>query len=130
MQLGYAIVYVPDVPAALDFYHRAFGLEVAFTHESGQYGELATGTTALAFTSHELGAQEVPVPYTPLDLQAPPAGFELTLVSDDVDGSFGRAVTAGARPLADPHDVPWGQRVAYVRDPFGTLVGIASPMPG
>ncbi|MCL2455056.1 MAG: VOC family protein [Micrococcales bacterium] len=127
MRLGYTIVYVPDVPAALDFYVRAFGMEIGFLHESGQFGTLATGETTLAFTSHELGAEAVP-PYTPLDPDQPPAGFEVTLISDDVDGSFRRAVDAGARPLTEPHDEPWGQRASYVRDPFGTLVGIASPM--
>jgi catechol 2,3-dioxygenase-like lactoylglutathione lyase family enzyme len=30
--------------------------------------------------------------------------------------------------LADPIDKPHGQRVAYVRDPFGTLIEIASPL--
>ena len=36
MRLGYIIVYVPDVPAALDFYERAFGLERRFLHIAGQ----------------------------------------------------------------------------------------------
>jgi lactoylglutathione lyase len=130
MQFGYAIIYVPEVSAALDFYARAFGLDVAFTHESGQYGQLSTGTTALAFTSHTLAAQAVPVPYTRLDPNLPPAGFEFTLLTAEVDAAFARAVDAGAIPLADPHDEPWGQRVSYVRDPFGTLVGIASPLGG
>lgn len=128
MRLGYTIIYVPDVPAALDFYGRAFGLTTAFLHESGQFGQLDTGSTALAFTSHELGAQVVPGGYTALDADRPPAGFELTLVTDTVDQDFDRAVAAGARPLSEPHDEPWGQRVCYVRDPFGTLVGIASPV--
>jgi lactoylglutathione lyase len=130
VELGYTIIYVPDVAAALDFYTRAFGLATGFLHESGQYGELATGSTALAFTAHALGEQVVPGGYTPVDPAAPPAGFEITLVTEDVDAAFATAVAAGARSLAEPHDEPWGQRVSYVRDPFGTLVGIASPLGG
>ena len=48
MKLGYIIVYVPDVPATVAFYERAFGLSCRFRHES-QYAEMATGDTALAF---------------------------------------------------------------------------------
>jgi uncharacterized glyoxalase superfamily protein PhnB len=130
VKLGYTIVYVPDVATAVNFYTQAFGLTAGFIHESGQYGELSTGSTTLAFTAHTLGEQVVPGGYTPLDPERPPAGFEITLVTRDVDTAFATAVTAGARSLAEPHDEPWGQRVSYVRDPFGTLVGIASPMGG
>lgn len=35
MQLGYTILYVPDVPATLQFYEAAFGLATRFLHESG-----------------------------------------------------------------------------------------------
>ena len=44
---------------------------------------------------------------------------------DVVDAAFARALEAGCAGLAEPHDEPHGQRIAYVRDPFGTLV---SPM--
>lgn len=128
MHLGYVIVYVPDVEAALTFYEDAFDLPRALLHESGQFGQLETGATALAFTSHDLGKVAVPVPYSELDPAAAPVGMEITLVTDDVDSAFARALAAGAAPLSEPHDESWGQRVSYVRDPFGTLVGIASPM--
>ena len=128
MRLGYVIVYVPDVAAALDFYERGFGMATRFLHESGDFGEVDTEGPRLAFTSHRLGESAVPVPYVPLDPAQPPAGFELTLVTSEVDEAYAIAVRAGATPLAAPHDEPWGQRVSYVRDPFGVLVGIASPM--
>lgn len=129
MELGYVIVYVADVAAALEFYEHAFGLPRKLLHESGDFGEVETEEGArLAFTSHRLGATAVPVPYTPLDASTPPVGFELTLLTAEVDEAFAAAVRAGAAPLAEPHDEPWGQRVSYVRDPFGVLVGIASPM--
>jgi lactoylglutathione lyase len=57
MQLGYTILYVPNVPATLKFYEAAFGLTTRFLHESGDYGELETGSTALAFSSHSLMQQ-------------------------------------------------------------------------
>lgn len=46
MKFGYLIIYVPDVPASLQFFSSAFGLATRFLHESGTYGELETGETA------------------------------------------------------------------------------------
>ena len=122
MRFGYTILYVADVAASVDFYERAFGLERRFVHESGEYAELETGATALAFASRGLAAQNVP------DL-APASGnaFEVCLVSEDVSAGFERAVGAGAAPVSDPVTKPWGQDVAYVRDPDGVLVELASP---
>jgi uncharacterized glyoxalase superfamily protein PhnB len=54
MKFGYAIVYVATVADTLKFYKEAFGFETRFLHESGQYGELETGNTALAFASRAL----------------------------------------------------------------------------
>jgi len=39
-----------------------------------------------------------------------------------------QALAAGCSPLSEPEDKPQGQRVAYVRDPFGTLVELATPL--
>jgi catechol 2,3-dioxygenase-like lactoylglutathione lyase family enzyme len=58
MQLGYTMLYVPDVPATLKFYEAAFGLATRFLHEDGDYGELETGSTVLAFSAHAAVGQE------------------------------------------------------------------------
>ena len=128
MEFGYAIIYVDDVTKAVEFYEQAFGIDREFVHESGQFAQMGTGRTKLAFTAHELGATAVPVVYTPITATNPPAGFEFTLVTEDVAAAFDRAVNAGATPLAEPHDTAWGQTVSYVRDHVGTLIGIASPI--
>jgi catechol 2,3-dioxygenase-like lactoylglutathione lyase family enzyme len=54
MKLGYIIVYVPDVAQSVAFYENAFGLVRRFMHESGQYAEMDTGATALAFASEDM----------------------------------------------------------------------------
>jgi lactoylglutathione lyase len=51
MKFGYTIIYVPDVTASLVFFEKAFGFTRRFLHESGDYGELETGATTLAFAS-------------------------------------------------------------------------------
>jgi lactoylglutathione lyase len=123
MRFGYTILYVRDVPASVEFYERAFGLERRLLHESGQYAELETGSTALAFAAQELAAESV------RELaDREPGGFEICLVDEDVEGTFSRAIESGAEAVSEPEEKPWGQRTAYVRDPDGTLIEIASPM--
>ncbi|HEY1089869.1 MAG TPA: VOC family protein [Burkholderiaceae bacterium] len=125
---AYTIVYVADVAASLDFYERAFGLERKFLHESGAYGELNTGSTALAFVSHEVALESVGRDYVSAGTSAAPLGMEIGLACADVPAAFERAVKAGAQPLKDPVSKPWGQVVAYVRCPDGSLVELCTPM--
>ncbi len=125
MQFGYAILYVEDVPATLAFYGEAFGLSTRYTHESGSYGELETGATALAFVSHALLAQIGKTPQSP-QLDKPTS--EIALVTDDVAAAVKRAVEAGAKPVQAPTAMPWGQTIAYVGDCNGFLIEICTPV--
>jgi lactoylglutathione lyase len=128
MRFGYTILYVADVAASVDFYERALGQRRRFVHESGQYAELETGDTALAIAAHELAAANVPGLYRPERRRrgGQPA-FEVCFVTTDVQSAFDRAITEGAEAVTSPQTKPWGQDVAYVRDPDGNLVEIASP---
>jgi catechol 2,3-dioxygenase-like lactoylglutathione lyase family enzyme len=127
MQFRYAIVYVDDVPATIDFYERAFGLTRRFVHESGAYGELDTGATRLAFSSRALMESLGKAPG-----RADPAApvFEIALETDDVRGALDRAVAAGAALVQDVRAEPWGQTTSYVADGNGVLVEICSPVSG
>ena len=128
MNFAYAIVYVADVPAALDFYSRAFGFATRFLHESNGYGELETGGTALAFASHEVAGGNLPGGYEPLSDMPRPAGIEIGITTDDVPAAMENAVRNGAALVAAAKEKPWGQTVAYVRCPFGVLIEICTPM--
>ena len=63
-------------------------------------------------------------------VEAKPVGVEIALVTMDVQSAYARAVGAGAVSLNPPVSKPWGQIVAYVRCPDGTLVEICSPVGG
>jgi catechol 2,3-dioxygenase-like lactoylglutathione lyase family enzyme len=130
MNLGYTIVYVPDVAASLKFFEAAFGLQRRFLHESGAYGELETGATALAFVAHEVAASNLPAGYVRADASPQPLGIEIGLVTADVAAAHARAIKCGAQELSPPKSKPWGQVVSYVRTPDGCLVEICSPMHG
>ncbi len=123
MQFGYTILYVDDVASTLSFYDKAFGLSTRYMHESGSYGELETGATALAFVSHTLLRQIGKTPQAPA-LAAPTS--EIALVTDDVAGAVKRAVDAGASLVQAAADMPWGQTIAYVGDCNGFLVELCT----
>lgn len=124
MRFGYAIAYVEDPERTTAFWERAFGLEKRFVHESGQYAEMETGETTLAFASNALSKSNLPGGFRKNDPAEPPAGVEVALVAEDVEDAFRRALEAGAKAVAEPKTKPWGQTVAYVRDPDGVLVEI------
>ena len=127
MELGWVIVYVRDPASSVDFYERAFGLKRRFVHESGEFAELDTGSTRLSFATLELGDGNVGG-VTPGDPAGRPANYELALVTDDVEGAVAAAREAGAAVVKEPVVKPWGQTVAYVRDPDGTLVELCTPV--
>ena len=127
LRFGYTILYVADVAASLDFFERALGQRRRFVHESGQYAELETGATALGLAARELAAASVPGLYRPERRTGAQPTFEVCFVTDDVQGAFARAVGEGAEEVTAPQTKPWGQEVAYIRDPDGNLVEIASP---
>lgn len=128
MHFAYTILYVPDVPSALDHYEAAFGLVRRFLHESGTYGEMETGATRLAFAALDLAEMNFPGGVlAPAPADRPPP-CEIAFATEDVAGAYHRALAAGAAPVAEPVVKPWGQTVAYVRDPAGHLVELCTPM--
>lgn len=127
MKLGYTILYVPDVPQSVAFYQTAFGLDCRFITPEGDYAELETGATTLAFASEVL-AQSHGFSFTKNRADAPPAGVEICLICDDVPAAYATAVAAGAQIKAAPQTKPWGQVVCYVADLNGVLVEIATPV--
>ncbi len=128
MQFGYTILYVNDVEATIEFYKKAFGFAERFIMQ-GQYGEIETGNTRLAFSQTEFAKTltSVEIEAARLDRPAPPV--ELGMCTEDVDADFKRALEAGAIEVSKPEVKPWGQTVGIVRDPNGFLIEICTPMP-
>ena len=125
-RLGWVIVYVADVGRAIDLYERAFGLSRRFVVDT--YGELDTGATTLAFAALELADSNFDGGVQQPASDGRPFNVEVALVFDDVPAAFEHALASGCAALAEPVVKPHGQTVGWVRDPFGTLVEIASPI--
>lgn len=128
MKFGYTIIYVADVSASVEFYEKAFGLSRRFVHESGQYAEMETGGTTLAFTANELAAENITNRFTENKPSEAPAGIEIAFTTEDVEAKFAEAVKAGATAIREPIAKPWGQVVGYVRDLNGIIIEIGSPV--
>jgi len=128
IKYGYTIIYVSNVQLALDFYKNAFGLECRFLHESGDYGELETGSTVLAFASYELGKSNLPSGYISAGESELPLGIEIALVTEEVEKAYKLAIAEGAKGIRYPEKKPWGQLVSYIRCPSGILVELCTPI--
>jgi uncharacterized glyoxalase superfamily protein PhnB len=128
MKFGYAILYVNSVADSMEFYERAFGLSRGMAVPTGDYGEMITGETKLAFAKIDFvkTLTSVPIETASPGKSAPPV--EIALVTDQVAAAFELAVTAGAVAVKSPEKKPWGQLVGYVRDNNGFLVEICSPI--
>jgi catechol 2,3-dioxygenase-like lactoylglutathione lyase family enzyme len=124
--LGYVIVYVPDVDRTVAFYERAFGLQRRFVHPSGQYAEMETGATALAFANEAYTPSREAFEQNRPERKA--AGAEVAFVVGDVPAAVERACTCGAVQVVAPTVKPWGQTIAYVRDLNGFLVELCTAM--
>jgi PhnB protein len=110
--------------AAVEFYHAAFGAIEQFRIESENGDVVARLAVAgaefwLADESPEHGN------FSPETLGG--STCRMVMVVDDPDGTFARAVAAGAReitPVGNQH----GWRVGRVADPFGHHWEIAKPL--
>ncbi|MBN2401775.1 MAG: VOC family protein [Spirochaetes bacterium] len=124
MKLSYVIIYVDDAVKATEFYSKAFNLKIKFIHESNMYAEMRSGETTLTFANNEMLKMNTGIDPIKGDKNC----FEITFTTNDVQKAFEKAISNGAKELKKPETKPWGQIVAYVRDSFGTLIEICTPM--
>lgn len=114
---GFPILSTRDLARLEAFYCAAFDAErtYAFEHEGRDvYVALAIGDASLG-----IGLDDA--------LSGAPNAIALWFDVDDLDVAFQRAVEAGAGTVAEPALMPWGERVAQVRDPDGFVVNLGAP---
>ncbi len=119
------ILAVEDLARARAFYEQAFDWTVEV--DVPVFVQMRTRTPGLSVGLYQREAfaantNELPAP-------APVGGItatELYVLVEDLEGSLARLEEAGARRLSDPADRPWGDRAAYVADPDGNVIAVAS----
>lgn len=127
LRFGCTVIYVDGLAAAMDFYRRALGLEPRFYDADAGYAELGP-EGHLALAAHRAGEMMMPGAYNQHGKQV--SAVEVAFFTSEVAAAFDRAVAAGAVAMTPPRDMPWGQTVAYVQSPEGTILGFATPMGG
>ena len=128
IKFAYTILYVEDVEEAIGFYEKAFGFSRKFIAHGNEYGELSTGDTTLSFAAFSLVRQNLSGGFLESQPGGRPFGIEIAFAVEDVEAVFQNAVKAGATAVEKAKVKPWGQTVAYVRDPAGFLIEICTPM--
>ena len=132
MLFRYSGLFVPDVPATVTFYERAFGFGLRYIHPSNGYAELETGATLLAFVSEDFLRTADLLGGTPTRPNRPdldPIAAQVAFVTDDLPRDWNRAVAAGAVVVKEPEPKPWGQTIGFVRDLNGFIVELGTVSP-
>ena len=128
IKFAYTIQYVQDIEKTLGFYEKAFGFSRKFVAPEKDYGELITGETTLSFASLQMADSNLKAGYIANSLANKPFAMEIAFATEDVETVVKEAIDAGASLVAAPVKKPWGQTVAYVRDPDGFLIEICTPI--
>ncbi len=108
---------VPDLARAIDFYRRAFGLEVARWNRP-HWAELRGAGCPIDLLTTEAGSPASAACPEPRRFERHWTPVHVDLVVADLDAALARAVEAGAaleRPIVERR---WG-RMANLADPFG-----------
>jgi PhnB protein len=114
-----------DCAKAIDFYKRALGAQevsrmMAPDGKSVWHAELRIGDS-IVYMNDEMPGMSRPAPQA-----SNPVPVTMWLYVQDCDAAFDRAVKAGAKEIAPPTDMFWGDRCAGVADPYGYLWSFAT----
>ena len=119
--IGAITLFVEDLPAAKEFYGRAFGLPVVFEDDSSAVFRFADTLINLLKATEGVGL------IAPAAVAPPEAGsrMQFTIDVEDVDAMCADLTARGVELLNGPMDRPWGIRTASFRDPGGHIWEIA-----
>nr|WP_298143817.1 VOC family protein [uncultured Pseudomonas sp.] len=109
---------VPDLPAALAFYTRAFGLLEGRHLFGGTVIELLGASSPLYLLAKAPGTAPFDGSRQPRSYQRHWTPVHLDLVVEDIDAALARALAAGARQQGSISSEAWGRSVG-LSDPFG-----------
>jgi len=115
---SFPVIYARDVALVAAFYER-LGFEVVYRFEAG-YVSMRRGDASLGITTIDS-----PKMLAGIDAGTQPR-FEMFVYVEDVDVTVQALARTGVTVLADPKDMPWGDRVAYVTDPEGNPVALGT----
>jgi lactoylglutathione lyase len=120
------MLYVSDVSRSTRFYQEAVGATCDHADDDGSYAELTLGSLVMGVVQVEHARRHFPGEFRRHDASDMPAAFELYVEVDDLGAAVARALEAGATQLSEPTERPWGQTNAFLRDPDGVVIELAT----
>ncbi|WP_080780180.1 VOC family protein [Chryseobacterium phocaeense] len=126
IKFKYVILYIEDVEQSMNFYHNTFDMPIKFITPDKDYGELITGETTISFASLSLAGSNLKEGFLYSKSMEKPFGIELGFTTDDVESLLEKALENGATLYEEVAVKPWGQKVAYIKDPDNYLVEICT----
>jgi catechol 2,3-dioxygenase-like lactoylglutathione lyase family enzyme len=121
---------VSEFDACLRFYRDVLGLELNWGEEGGGYASFHAGDGILLAL---FGRQEMAAAIGSADAPFGAAGPERAMLIfevPDLEAAVARLKDKGVAFLGDIQERrDWGIRVAFLRDPNGTLIELNSPLP-
>jgi uncharacterized glyoxalase superfamily protein PhnB len=109
---------------AVEFYKNAFAAEVAGMMPPDEKGRTMHAHLYINGSSVMLSDFFAEHGHSPV----PAAGFNLMIMTKDIDAEYKRAVDAGCTAAMPPQDMFWGDRYGQLKDPFGVLWAINGPV--
>ncbi|HWR84391.1 MAG TPA: VOC family protein [Rhodoglobus sp.] len=113
----FPIVNCRDLPPAIEWYRRVLGGEVAYRFPDE--GEPVYVTLRIGSGQVALGVGTGPAMYGGTPLPATGHAVDLCVYVPDLEAVL---AVAGESVAVPAQDTPWGERVAYLRDPEGTML--------
>ncbi len=108
---------VRDSASALDFYALSFGAVEVFRMPAPDGGvahaEFMIGNTRIYISDEAEEWHALAMP------EGTTASCLFSIMTEDCDEAYNRAIKAGAESLSEPENKFWGTRTALIKDPFG-----------
>jgi glyoxylase I family protein len=121
MNIEHIAVNVADPVAVADWYVQHLGLRVVRKGEGPVFGHFLADSAGRVVL--EIYHQNAPVPdYAGMD----PFVFHIAFITSDVEREQSRLIAAGAAAVGDINRAANGDVLAFLRDPWGVTLQLAS----
>lgn len=125
LKAGHVYFYVQDVKSTQDFYVRVFGGKAEFMDPDEEFSMVMLAGMHVGFIKED-AISDRGFNLHKNRLGNTSAGMELCLYFDDnVDDKYKEVISLGAQHHTAPLDMPWGQRIGWVIDCNGIIIGIS-----
>jgi uncharacterized glyoxalase superfamily protein PhnB len=114
---GFPILSTSNLERLVSFYESAFDAERTYGYPGPDGDDV--------FVSLRVGGATVAIAADEVSTAAADR-IALWFYVDDADSAYGQALQAGGQAVRGPADMPWGERVASIKDPDGFLISMGA----